>query len=580
MGTNSNNNYNNITTLTNNNNQKKRKKKRHRFYVIHIGPSKTATSTIQWYSNWDPTFIEALQKDQVQYVGRIVGKPPPPNNNSTTNNNNSSAITTSSSVEDLEDPRRRRLKKEKRNRDNDPRRIYNNGIRCMRRIYKDWNNSNSNSIETAEEIEKNKLRQLFRNACWNSKESQDLLNNYNIIDSDEVYSSYFTNQDIRNQNSNGNGNEAIQEQNQNNNIIKNIQLFDLLGYHDEIIVIGAYRRYADWLPSTYKQKTKGSCLHDIHDYPIIKACPNIYDYLNEFISHNESYGSRNWYHNLDETLLSLDSNNSKINNNNSNKTIIKILNYFQSTKYDSIVQEFYCDALGEDRTPNACAAASANSIMYLDIIIAGQELGLIPKPTLNKTKSLLIEKYNCRSVYDEQLLRCVNSQKYKCNTDASSSGSNYQWCDALNTIIDDQVNNKITTTATTATMIWTWEKLEQYHKEVILKKKKKETYTTGTDSTSSSSLPLLCPSKDELQILLDKSLRFEELVMPTINNNNNNRNNNNQHSVLETESQQVQQHSNWFWNIMVKKKKTFCWIDIDKLFHNVSTWEQLLNERL
>ena len=128
-------------------------------------------------------------------------------------------------------------------------------------------------------------------------------------------------------------------------------------------------------------------------------------------------------------------------------------------------------------------------------------------------------------------------------------------------------------------MIWTWEKLEQYHKEVILKKKKKETYTTGTDSTSSSSLPLLCPSKDELQILLDKSLRFEELVMPTINNNNNN-NNSNKHSVLEIESQQVQQHSNWFWNIMVKKKKTFCWIDIDKLFHNVSSWEQLLNERL
>ena len=71
----------------------------------------------------------------------------------------------------------------------------------------------------------------------------------------------------------------------------------------------------------------------------------------------------------------------------------------------------------------------------------------------------------------------------------------------IDRIIDDQVNNKITTTAT---IIWTWEKLEQYHKEVILKKKKK-TNTTSTDSTSSSSLPLLCPSKDELQILLDES---------------------------------------------------------------------------
>lgn len=55
---------------------------------------------------------------------------------------------------------------------------------------------------------------------------------YSLIDSDEAYS-YSVNTDIG----------------------RLLKAFDILGY-DQVIVIGAYRGYADWLVSTYNQKTK------------------------------------------------------------------------------------------------------------------------------------------------------------------------------------------------------------------------------------------------------------------------------------------------------------------------------------
>ena len=92
----------------------------------------------------------------------------------------------------------------------------------------------------------------------------------------------------------------------------------------------------------------------------------------------------------------------------------------------------------------------------------------------------------------------------------------------------------------------------------------------GSLSASTSSLsnimlrlPLLCPPRNELEMLLNKSLAFEQKVMPKFYN-----------SPLGKEK-----HIQKFWE-MVDKKKVFCHVDTDKLFQNVSSWEQVLNERL
>ena len=91
-------------------------------------------------------------------------------------------------------------------------------------------------------------------------------------------------------------------------------------------------------------------------------------------------------------------------------------------------------------------------------------------------------------------------------------------------------------------------------------------------------LPLLCPPRDELEILLKKSLLFEDLVMhsssiiPHANLT--------QQQYEETRAKYKEEHIHDFWNVLVAQKKAFCRVDTEKLFGNSTRWEQILDGRL
>jgi hypothetical protein len=103
-----------------------------------------------------------------------------------------------------------------------------------------------------------------------------------------------------------------------------------------------------------------------------------------------------------------------------------------------------------------------------------------------------------------------------------------------------------------------------------------------------NNLPLICPSKNQLEILLQKSLQFEELIL---NNDKSPLPSSSETATIEQQDRQQlkqiirEQHIQNFWKLSLEKK-SFCSLDVEKLFgsnnnkNNVSSWEQLFNERL
>merc|ERR1712176_889704 len=84
----------------------------------------------------------------------------------------------------------------------------------------------------------------------------------------------------------------------------------------------------------------------------------------------------------------------------------------------------------------------------------------------------------------------------------------------------------------------------------ILQVTELERYHTETLGLSArKNLPLLCPPRSELQSLLDKSWRFEELVVPGFFATNLGR----------------EEHIRTFWS-SVDEKKPYCWLDVQRLF--------------
>ena len=72
-------------------------------------------------------------------------------------------------------------------------------------------------------------------------------------------------------------------------------------------------------------------------------------------------------------------------------------------------------------------------------------------------------------------------------------------------------------------------------------------------------LPLICPAREELQALLQKSLDFEEEIMPTLFDS--------QHGKRE--------HEQEFWKL-ADQERIFCWVDKGTLLNGKETWEQVL----
>ena len=74
-------------------------------------------------------------------------------------------------------------------------------------------------------------------------------------------------------------------------------------------------------------------------------------------------------------------------------------------------------------------------------------------------------------------------------------------------------------------------------------------------------LPLLCPTREQLQSLLHKALQFERLVFPGLSPSG------------------TAEHVRAFWEF-ADQKKEFCWLDIDRLFETATSWQDLLENRM
>lgn len=110
--------------------------------------------------------------------------------------------------------------------------------------------------------------------------------------------------------------------------------------------------------------------------------------------------------------------------------------------------------------------------------------------------------------------------------------------------------NAITTTTTTnVTRLQARLDLQQYH--------------AGTLNKTIVDLPRLCPPKEQLQVLLDRSLDLERRVM----------------SHGEYATNHRQEHTDAFWKAATVQKK-YCWVDVDRLLEDATSWQQVLDERL
>lgn len=74
-----------------------------------------------------------------------------------------------------------------------------------------------------------------------------------------------------------------------------------------------------------------------------------------------------------------------------------------------------------------------------------------------------------------------------------------------------------------------------------------------------SDLPLVCPPRQSMEALLNKSLAFEQLVMPE----------------LYTTPEGEQEHRDAFWKL-VDEEKTFCWVDKKTLLEGKQSWKEVL----
>ncbi|OEU12552.1 hypothetical protein FRACYDRAFT_243804 [Fragilariopsis cylindrus CCMP1102] len=505
---------------------KKKNKKKKKFIVIHIGPSKTGTTSIQKdSSNTNPDFQTALEQDQVVYVGKFA--------------------------------------------DRSKRGPFMDSFRCMKIQFANnitytssiVDNGNDNDNETI--VKRQQQRQHMIDTCW-SKNKYIL--ELSIVDSTEGYSykggTEFTNK------------------------IKDFYtvFIDYLDY-DEIIIVGAYRRYYDWLPSTYKEGMKNYCLSynlyqtsDNKDSTRKKTCKSIWKYIAGYIDNKSRNGkgiqqlfSTDHYHNLHETLplardvlkelvsakttnsttmsstrSSSSSSTTKNNNNSSSRSSttyrVELLNYFQLTPntnyYNSITTELYCQILGNDYTPNVCQYSknakaivshqgSLDNVPYKLIIYEAQKRNWItgfPKDYKRVSQFL-----NTTTIIKQQ----------------GNIGSNHNY------------NN-----------IDTWEDLQNYHKNIIINSTtitgSNNHKTTNNSKLGQSVLPLVCPPKKELEKFLKQSLAFEKLILPN--------------SFIEDIILGEQKHILDFWKLA--NNGAFCSIDIKTLFGHAKTWEQFLKERM
>ena len=107
------------------------------------------------------------------------------------------------------------------------------------------------------------------------------------------------------------------------------QMFDILGYK-RLIVVGAYRRYAEWLVSSYTESIKGSLKHNLEGLRLTIPCKGFEKFLKENIG-SGVYGPNHTY-NIMVHYYNIHATPPMIVGAGPSKMEAKILNYFQLAK--------------------------------------------------------------------------------------------------------------------------------------------------------------------------------------------------------------------------------------------------------
>ena len=557
---------------------KQKKKKKNKFIAIHIGPHKTGTTSIQHDSTGHlKTYKKALKEDHVVYIGRDARiAPSPPQRKKlikrifscmvqTYNENendfsskyyNDNVIT----VDDDEDDDEVEVDNDEDDVDDDDE--------------EDLDNDDNEYDET----QKLRLQRLLLDECV-PKQYQFIFQ-YNILESDESNSKFMP--------------EYFQNNNDNDifdymNTIQQKILFDIFDY-TEILVIGVYRPYAERLISSYKEYTKVSCLSVKREK---EKCLNIWnDFIMKFVSKKKvddyrSHMKKFQYNtNIDNTLLNLIPKYAPY-------AKIKILYYFvlkeeaqqqqqivdnNSNNYGSITTDLYCNGLGVDRTPKTCQVSKENDLL------------------VQHEKQIQNVGYSSASIYYHDIIyKGIQKSKHSNWSDGSTTNTKEDISSLLSSLTTAAYNNKNNNTTATArsvpppppaTATATWSQLEQYHTKIL-------------GMNAKNNLPLLCPTKNQLEMVLEKSLQFEEkifnntispLPLPASSSSSSSSLLLKTATTTTIEQQQQQlkqlkqrikeQHIQNFWKLSLEKK-SFCSLDVQKLFSDkVSSWEQLFNERL
>ncbi len=529
------------------------------FYAIHIGPSKTGTSAIQKNMAKNPFEENTFRadKDNLIYVGKRHGFDwPDPNEREEIRRVAPMGITNKTIAISA----------------NVEYKAHKKAVKCMGELlenYYDSRNDTSDISVINHDLETNEktrfsLRKRFIDNCWIQSIGGDAIDfsymlNSSIVDSDESYSYTLKHRKV-----------GIR-----------FRIFDILGY-ERLVVVGAYRRYADWLVSAYTQSIKKRCIS-----PSLKGlkkddpCSEFGPFLARHINiPNHVYTVRRVYEPILVTLPDIKAVGPS-------KLEAKILNYFQlshtsnqkegdnvsSVKaYNSITTELYCDAFGMGLTPNTCAYAQkieaekpkdiallgtntrtntsslvankggTSDSIYQQIVAAGYRFGFL-LPSVREFEEYKERKEACqgKGFWCDSLRKC-KARKEGCNSETKT----------LRGVLEKITSGGNTTIVGTNTSnITMFRELARYHNEVHNR--------TWTDS-----LPMVCPQRSQLEQLLEKSLAMEELVMPDFFA-----------SPLGKE-----EHSRIFWNVWLEEKKLFCWVDIDRLFQGATSWDVIINERM
>jgi len=327
-------------------------------------------------------------------------------------------------------------------------------------------------------------------------------------------------------------------------------------------VVGVYRRYAEWIVSAYGQSLKKPFLYrNLKGEGKSEPCTPFSEFLwnVERRSGDEKFGSR-WYNNIDQTLPALRATGPP-------KLEVKTMNYFQLPhsnynaesgvkSYDTITTELYCDILEMPYTcknnlemakskdkKNAVNAGSTATAVYQQIVAYGYLLGyLLP----NEMESDFIRDTQKTCTREDEMIWCESLAR--CTTEPVCAKEEKE----IRTMLDKITSGgKISIVGTSSSNITMYKDLSVYH-------------TTVHKANPAKSLPYICPGKKQLENILQRSLELEEKLMPEF-----------YASPLGEE-----EHKRLFWDVWLKERKIFCWVDIKRLFQNAQSWDEIINQRM